>query len=93
MSLDFEVLREIAKQVNTTNHRIGQLLKQHGYRDENGEPTEKAKDKGWVQPYRLDCSVTSWKWNAEGVLGWLRQLEAKEPGTITPKKIPQKRTK
>jgi hypothetical protein len=93
MSQDFDVLREIAKQVNSTNQRIGQLLNEHGYRHENGEPTDKAKDKEWVQPYRLDCSVTSWKWNVQSVLAWLRQLEAKNPGTITPKKIPQPRNK
>ena len=93
MTPGFEVLREIGKQVNTTNQRIGQLLNEHGYRDTKGVASEAARQHGWAVPYRLWYGGSSWKWNVQGVLAWLQQLEAKEPGTITPKKIPQPRKK
>jgi hypothetical protein len=93
MSQDFDVLTVIGRRYNSTSHRIGQLLKQHGYRDENGEPTEKARGFCWVKRYEFKKGRSNWKWNVEKVINFLDALEAKNPGTITPKKIPRPRKK
>lgn len=93
MNPDFEVLRGIARRVNSTNQRIGQILNEYGYRDPKGVATKLARQLGWAVPYRLWRGGSSWKWNVQWVLEWLEELAANNPGIITPKKIPQPRKK
>jgi hypothetical protein len=77
---DFRVLRQIAKIVGSTNQGLGQHLLQHGLRNQDGSPTEKATLDQWAIAYRLDFGGFGWKWDVEKVVEFCKTHPAPSKG-------------
>lgn len=78
MNSEWANMREIGRLFGQTSHDVGRILKHHDYRFENGKPTKKSFDAGFVREHFVN-GFYSWTWHVERTsallesFGWKRR--------------------
>lgn len=65
---EFMIMKDIGAMVNSTSHRVGKVLKEWGYRLQNGNPSPLAVSEGMVEerhPIEEQPWIIQYAWHVE----------------------------
>jgi len=72
MSEAFKSMKEIGATINLSSHKVGKLLKELGYRTQEGKPSQKAFEEGLCQPrWSQSGEKYLWVWRENKVIDLL----------------------
>jgi hypothetical protein len=81
MENEYLTMREIGKSFGVTSHRVGKALKDLGYRNEKGQPSQRAFDEAFVaQRWAEDRpEIYLWAWHGRKTTDLLKSAGWKRP--------------
>lgn len=72
MTTNHSTMKEIGQEFGTTSHKIGKVLKELGYRNEKGRPSEKAFEQNLVAQRWMGINYL-WAWDRDKTIGILEK--------------------